>query len=434
VTRTLSVTTGGPPEKSIGNDDMSFSPNDELLLRDETLWDLRISGNVPVQRFDRFSEAAGACFHPAGNEIIIGREVWDIRSSRLLRTVPSLNRAALKFNNDGTVGLAHIRHQFDEPALTALRRCHHPYKHSFCTIDMTDYSDICTVDVDRGMIDAAWDMNTDTLCATVEYDIMDTHESIIRIFEVGRLRPTEDESDVEDEDGRHGDFFDDDDGMDYDSEDYYDDEDDDDDDGRRGDRPINIDERRVARTAADGLRTLLGRGDNVNDDWARYDEYSSDYDSDYGSSEDYDDEDSIDEMYESDYFGVAPAGNRGRRDRGARDVRIRIGDPNGDFNIDLARQPRRRRQRAHEDDEEDEEEHDEDGGSSDDEDEDDGSSDSYSDSESYEDSGSTGTDASDDDDDDDDDDASEWETDTDTPTGSGDWADDADRGAEFGTD
>jgi len=432
VTRTLTLRTGGPPDFTVGNEDLSFSPNDELLLRDETLWDLRMSGNTPVQRFDRFSEAAGACFHPAGNEIIIGREVWDIRSSRLLRTVPSLNRAALKFNNEGSVGLAHIRHPTSEPPLAALRRCHHPYKHSFCTIDMTDYSDICTVDVDRGMMDAAWDMNTDTLCATVEYDIMDTHESIVRIFEVGRLRPTEDESDVEDEDGRHDGMFNDD--MDYNSEDYgeddYDEEDydDDDDDGddRRGNRPIDIDQRRVARTAADGLRTLLGRGDNA-DDWAHYDEYS-DYDSDYGSSEDDEDEDSIDGMYEDDYFGVAAAGDQGRRHRGARDARIRIGDPNGDFNIDLARQPRRRGRRSEEEEEEEEEE--ESGSSDDDDDDDDMSSEDGSGS-SYD---TTATDTStsdeDEDEDEDEDDNSEWETDTDG-SASGDWADDADH-PEFG--
>ena len=451
VTRSLSLTSGGPPVLSAGNEDLSFSPNDELLLHDETLWDLRMSGNAPIRRFDRFSEAAGSCFHPAGNEIIIGREVWDIRSSRLLRTVPSLNRAALKFNNDGTVGLAHIRHPSGEPALTALRRCHHPYKHSFCTIDMTDYSDICTVDIERGMIDAAWDMNTDTLCATVEYDIVDTHESVIRVFEVGRLRPAEDESDAE-EDGY--DIFDEDEEDYYDSGEYdTDEEDDHDHDGE--DRRIDIDERRVHRTAADGLRTLLGHGHSDDADWAHYDEYddnSSEYgDSDYNTSDDDDDDDdsdddndddSIDEMYDSDW-GAPPSEDEGRRGRrregGARDVRIRVGDPNGDFDINLVvprrRAPlarseiddnRRSERETNEETEEargvnrDDEDDDRDQGEEDDDDEDDADDDDLNSHSSF----------GDDDDDDEYDSDSSWETD-DSRSRSQNWASDGD-GAEFG--
>ena len=196
--RTLNWKSEGPPAVS-NFGDVSFSPTDNLLLWDETLWDLRVGNESPIHRFDRFSEAAGACFHPGGNEIIIGREVWDIRSSRLLRTVPSLNRASLNFNRSGTVGLAHIMHPRNEELLWSLRKCHHPYKHSFCTIDAADYSDICTVDVTYGMIDACWDVNSDTVCATVEYDILDSHESVVRLHEVGRLRMREDESDIEED-------------------------------------------------------------------------------------------------------------------------------------------------------------------------------------------------------------------------------------------
>mgnify|MGYP003305925438 CR=1 FL=1 len=57
-------------------------------------------------------------------------------------------------------------------------------------MDVTDYSDICTVDVAHGMMNAAWGVDSDTICATVEYDIADTLESSVRVHEVGRLRPT----------------------------------------------------------------------------------------------------------------------------------------------------------------------------------------------------------------------------------------------------
>ena len=47
---------------------------------------------IPVQRFDRFSDGGGACFHPTGKEVILNSEVWDLRSDRLLRSVPGRAR------------------------------------------------------------------------------------------------------------------------------------------------------------------------------------------------------------------------------------------------------------------------------------------------------------------------------------------------------
>jgi len=296
VTRRLTSNTGGPPLLTKNNDEVSFSPSDDLILWDEVLWDVRLANDKPIRRFDRYSEAAGACFHPGGNEIIIGREVWDIRSSRLLRVVPSLDRAALKFNLTGTVGMAHILHPRNEPPLSSLRKCHHPYKHSFCTIDMLDYSDICTVDVPSGMIDAAWDVNSDTLCATVEYDILNTHESTVRLHEVGRLRPADDESDVEDEheeiepmvlnmdhDGWEEDY------SDEDSEERIEDA-----DGR-----VNINEARI-RHQINSLREMVREAEV---DWVRYDDDgegvhsgdddSSEYDSDFIDSDSDDAEDDL---------------------------------------------------------------------------------------------------------------------------------------------
>ena len=222
--------------------------------------------------------------------------MWDIRSSRLLRVVPSLDRAALKFNLTGTVGMAHILHPRNEPPLSSLRKCHHPYKHSFCTIDMLDYSDICTVDVPSGMIDAAWDVNSDTLCATVEYDILNTHESTVRLHEVGRLRPADDESDVEDEheeiepmvlnmdhDGWEEDY------SDEDSEERIEDA-----DGR-----VNINEARI-RHQINSLREMVREAEV---DWVRYDDDgegvhsgdddSSEYDSDFIDSDSDDAEDDL---------------------------------------------------------------------------------------------------------------------------------------------
>jgi hypothetical protein len=43
--------------------DVCFSPGDGgLVLWGNLLWDVRLPH--PVQRFDRFSDGGGACFHP----------------------------------------------------------------------------------------------------------------------------------------------------------------------------------------------------------------------------------------------------------------------------------------------------------------------------------------------------------------------------------
>ena len=169
-------------------------------------------------------------------------------------------------------------------------------------MDVTDYSDICTVDVAHGMMNAAWGVDSDTICATVEYDIADTLESSVRVHEVGRLRPTEDESDVEED---HADVA------------YEEDRDagfdlgplgppdvrlgrrdgDGDGDGDGDDAPLDVDDARIAHQIAT-LRQLAGMRDDGDIEWVGRvddDEYSSEYDSDFIDSDEDEDEDDDDE-------------------------------------------------------------------------------------------------------------------------------------------
>ena len=67
-------------------------------------------------------------------------------------------------------------------------------------MDASDYSEITTTEIERSLLDCCWDHGTDALCATVEYDAADTHDSVVRIHEVGRMRPGEEDSDAEDAD------------------------------------------------------------------------------------------------------------------------------------------------------------------------------------------------------------------------------------------
>jgi hypothetical protein len=155
---------------------------------------------------------------------------------------------------------------------------------------MLDYSDICTVDVPSGMLDAAWDVNSDTLCATVEYDIVNTHESIVRLHDVGRLRPADDESDIEDEhDEAEPMFF----NMDREIDGWQDDYSDEDweEHIEDADGRVNINDARI-RHQINSLREMVREAEV---DWVRYDDDgegvhsgdddSSEYDSDFIDSD-----------------------------------------------------------------------------------------------------------------------------------------------------
>ena len=240
--------------RSFRHADVSFSPGDGgLFLWGNTLWDARL--REPVTRFDRFSDGGGACFHPRGNEAILNSEVWDLRTNRLVRSVASLDGTRLCWTGSGDVAVATYRLPPETDIFHHVRRCKHPLRASFRTLDAADYSEICTVELERAVLDACWDAGTDALCATVEYDHADTRDSVVRVHEVGRRRPEEDDSDAEEEDPD----ADADDGADSDLDDLdmvssdEDARDEDDDVAARTAAEIARDEEALA-----GLRTLLG--------------------------------------------------------------------------------------------------------------------------------------------------------------------------------
>ncbi|XP_006653918.1 DDB1- and CUL4-associated factor homolog 1 [Oryza brachyantha] len=190
-----------------------FSPSDTMLLWNGVLWDRR-SPN-PVHQFDQFTDYGGGGFHPAGNEVIINSEVWDLRKLKLLRSVPSLDQTVIKFNGRGDVIYAILRRNLDDVTSSIhTRRVRHPLFPAFRTIDAVTYSDIATVQIDRGVLDLATEPN-DSLLGVVAMDDPDEMFSSARLFEVGRKRPTDDDSDPEDA----GDTDDEDDDDNDDSED-----------------------------------------------------------------------------------------------------------------------------------------------------------------------------------------------------------------------
>ena len=246
--------------------DVCFSPGDGgMVLWGNMLWDVRLPH--PVKKFDRFSDGGGTCFHPSGNSVILNSEVWDLRSERLLRSVPALDGTHLSWTRAGDVALASFRLPKDEQVSTVLRRSKHPLRAAYRTIDATDYAEIATVETQHTLVDLCWDTGTDSLCATVEYDAQETLDSVVRIHECGRLRPGDDDSDVEegdDGDEAGGDESDieamelamEDDDMEMEE--------------------LDADDQAQARTALAGLRTLLRgmreRGEGDDEDEGEEDE------------------------------------------------------------------------------------------------------------------------------------------------------------------
>ena len=84
-----------------GDQRAHFGHGDTLVLWGSLLWDLRMP--TPIHRFDRFTDAGRSRFHPNGLEILLNSEVWDLRTHKLLRTVPSLDGTDFAFSSSGEV-------------------------------------------------------------------------------------------------------------------------------------------------------------------------------------------------------------------------------------------------------------------------------------------------------------------------------------------
>ncbi|XP_057799163.1 DDB1- and CUL4-associated factor homolog 1 isoform X2 [Salvia miltiorrhiza] len=173
-----------------------FSPSDSMVLWNGVLWDRRVSG--PIHRFDQFTDYGGGGFHPAGNEVIINSEVWDLRKFRLLRSVPSLDQTTITFNASGDVIYGILRRNLEDVTSTFnTRRVKHPLFSAFRTVDAVNYSDIATIPVDRCVLDFATEP-TDSFVGLITMDDQDEMYSSARVYEIGRRKPTDDDSDPDD--------------------------------------------------------------------------------------------------------------------------------------------------------------------------------------------------------------------------------------------
>ncbi|KAL9660573.1 hypothetical protein QQ045_025389 [Rhodiola kirilowii] len=195
--QTFVDTVVGSSNKKHGHSFIHFSPEDNMLLWNGNLWDLRTSG--VVKRFEQLSDYGGGGFHPAGNEVIINSEVWDVRNFKLLRSVPSLDQTVITFNPSGNVIYAILRRNLEDiTSAMNNRRVKDPLFAAFRTVDAVNYSDIATVPVDRCVLDFAVEP-TDSVVGLVTMDDQEEMLSSARVYEIGRRRPMDDDSDPDDD-------------------------------------------------------------------------------------------------------------------------------------------------------------------------------------------------------------------------------------------
>ncbi|KAL7063397.1 hypothetical protein AAHC03_01269 [Spirometra sp. Aus1] len=160
----------------------TFSMDDNLVLNDGVVWDLRCSGSVdhyrkglsslqatasgpahrPIHKIDKFQDLVSGVFHPNGLEVIVGSAVWDMRTWRLLHTVQALDRMEARFTENVDAIYAGIFGPDYDDVLEELGANRLAMQSMFRTVDALDYSLIASVDVKHRIEQLALDFTDDT--------------------------------------------------------------------------------------------------------------------------------------------------------------------------------------------------------------------------------------------------------------------------------
>ena len=118
-------------------------------------------------------------------QLIIDSEIWDLRTNKLIQSVPSLHRSQVSFSSGGNVAFGLVRSLEDMLSK--------PRVASFQTYLGTDFSPIADVPVgdDRALCDLSLDVsgNYVAVADAPQADAVGSRgDASIRVFEVGRTR------------------------------------------------------------------------------------------------------------------------------------------------------------------------------------------------------------------------------------------------------
>uniref|UniRef100_A0A7S1IRT6 LisH domain-containing protein n=1 Tax=Eutreptiella gymnastica TaxID=73025 RepID=A0A7S1IRT6_9EUGL len=184
------------------NNIASFHPEDNLILSDGILWDVRC-GSRPIHWFDKLFEGSAGCFHPGGNEIIIDKEVWDVRKRGLLFSCPALHNSYIHFSPLNDIMYA-VRHAVDDREEEEEQT-----NHWFKVVDSSTYQHIHTQPTDRAIVNFA--VHPQDRYVALMHHSDDIMESVCKVYTIGRVKRSvetadgesasteEDEEDEEDE-------------------------------------------------------------------------------------------------------------------------------------------------------------------------------------------------------------------------------------------
>eukprot|EP00756_Hemistasia_phaeocysticola_P061775 Hpha_TRINITY_DN5184_c0_g1::TRINITY_DN5184_c0_g1_i1::g.192959::m.192959/K11789/VPRBP, DCAF1; HIV-1 Vpr-binding protein len=177
-----------------------LNADDSMVLSNAVLWDLR-QGNRPVHRFDKLEAYSRGVFAPSQNEIVIDKEVWDLRSFRLLLTVPALASTVPIVAPSGEI-IYGVSHKFaqDGSGVTG--------GETFSVVDARNYSHIHTQQQAGASIRAmSVDPNGSRIALALGFGAAsEGGAGAVRVFEVGRSRQFDMEDDDDEEELGDDDF------------------------------------------------------------------------------------------------------------------------------------------------------------------------------------------------------------------------------------
>ncbi|CBJ28543.1 conserved unknown protein [Ectocarpus siliculosus] len=178
---------------------VGFNATDDLVVTDGALWDPR--RGLRVYQFDKLGGGGGfGLFHPNGNEVVVDEGVWDLRTHRLLRTLPCQDGTVMKPDPGGdvlyTYKPAPAGDFFDLPQKRAAQDT------CFGVLDSSTYDQIHSHDTEKAVIQLSTDDGGgDGSCISVVEradPLLNTVDTVCSLYEIGRKRPDEADSDLDD--------------------------------------------------------------------------------------------------------------------------------------------------------------------------------------------------------------------------------------------
>uniref|UniRef100_A0A1I8GR74 LisH domain-containing protein n=1 Tax=Macrostomum lignano TaxID=282301 RepID=A0A1I8GR74_9PLAT len=297
-----------------------FNADGNLVLNDGVLWDVRDSTRS-VHKFDKFQNLISGVFHPNCLEIIISSEVWDLRSFRLLNTVPSLEQMEIQFTacGDAIFGASFL---WDDDELRMPDQLNSSLWTIFRTLDARDYSLIASVDLKRRIRSISIDANTDYMAVcecTATDDVLNEEQSLVRLYQIGKRKEDEEERGVdEDTEDENDQAMPNDETMDDDDDDDEDDDNDDDDDGEVNARDLAhmlelAGEIADLEEEAGDTSDASEASDDDNEDDEEEDDDDFEIEDDDGDDADDDDDDEDDDAPDGEAPAAEGGGAAGRR-------------------------------------------------------------------------------------------------------------------------